>query len=118
MATYLVTNDEPLEIYPSFGAFFCASELEGLVDGRFHILGLEDKGVLVINADYYAIGYIKNEEATKLARGFIPDDMWIAGPALHISHDDFKPITNVDDLPEALQEYMKEESYAYSLLCK
>ena len=62
------------------------------------------------NADYYAIGYIKNEEATKLARGFIPDDMWIAGPALHISHDDFKPITHVDDLPEALKEYRKEES--------
>ena len=44
MATYLVTNDDPLEIYPTFGSFFCASELEGLVDGRFHIIGLEDKG--------------------------------------------------------------------------
>ena len=101
MATYLVTNDDPLEIYPTFGSFFCASELEGLVDGRFHIIGLEDKGVLVINADYYA---------TKLAQGFIPGDMWIAGPALHISHDDFKPITHVDDLPEALQAYIKEDS--------
>ena len=84
MATYILTDGETIELKPMFGNFFSASEMEGLVDGDFHIIHLGEKGALVINAAYYAIGYTKNEVASELAKGFIPDDMWIAGPALHV----------------------------------
>ena len=84
MAEYILANGESGPIEPLFGSYFSASELQGLVEGDFAIIGLLDKGVIVINDEYYQIGVEKNEQASALAKGFIPKETWIAGPALYI----------------------------------
>ena len=89
MATYILASGESAEIHPLFGSYFSSSELQGLVEGDFHIIGLLEQGVLVINNEYYQIGVEKNEQASALAKGFIPEETWIAGPALHIPRTDF-----------------------------
>ena len=89
MATYILADGESGPIEPLFGSYFSASELQGLIEGDFAIIGLLDQGVLVINDEYYQIGVEKNETATALAQGFIPEETWIAGPALHIPDTDF-----------------------------
>ena len=90
MATYILANGESGPIEPLFGSYFSGTELRGLVEGDYAIIGLLDKGVLVINDEYYQIGVEKNEVATELAKDFIPEGTWIAGPVLHIPDTDFQ----------------------------
>ncbi len=84
MATCLFPDGQTRELTPLDGTCFTDSELTGIVEGHFQWINLRDKGILAINADAYQIGDTKNETATALAQGYIPEETWIAGTALHV----------------------------------
>ena len=94
MATYIHGDGTEITLRPPH--HFIAKELENLVEGSIDIVDMDEKGVLVINANYYAEGGARNEKATELALPYIPDGTYIAGPAIHATLTEISnPITLV-----------------------
>ena len=94
MATYIHTDGTEITLSPP--KHFIHMELQNLIEGEIDIVDMGEKGVLVINGDYYPEGVAMNEKATELARPYIPDGTYIAGPAIHATLTEISnPITVV-----------------------
>ena len=93
MATYIHADGTEITLSPP-KYFIHKEELQNLVEGSIDIVDMGEKGVLVINGDYYPEGVARNDTATELARSYIPDGTYIAGPAIHTSMREISnPIT-------------------------